>query len=140
MIRLLGLPHLVQDWFFAPLDEDNKAVFTFPNEKEKAYYRYNPNTFKGILCLVLPIEIEKVCHSCHPRDMEIKDFQSDNVTITVNGKKVGNIRVALGIMILENESGSIFWEPSSNEDYVIGFNVVGHAAAYHLRLENVFLY
>ena len=40
-----------KDWFMGNWSEGS-ASLTFPNPKEKRFYGYNPNTFKGILALV----------------------------------------------------------------------------------------
>ena len=70
----------------------------------------------------------------------------EHVKMTVNGKPVGNYRYFTGMMILEDENGGIYWEPSAdNQDYLLEFQVFGEidgqpAALYHLRFYGVVVY
>jgi hypothetical protein len=58
---------------------------------------------------------------------------------------VAKFRFFNNMAILEDENGSIFWEPSENQDYAIEFEPHGEfdgtsAADHHLRLYGVVIY
>jgi DNA-dependent RNA polymerase auxiliary subunit epsilon len=131
-----------KDWLYGPL-KDGKTTLTFPNEKEKAYYGYDASTFKGIVGIVPPIWTENHC-KCPETDIRLSRFPN-HVRTTVNGKPVAKFRRFNSMAILEDENGSIFWEPSENQDYVIEFEPYGEfdgkpAADHHLRLHGVVIY
>lgn len=129
-----------KDFFYAPL-LDGKASITFPSEKEKAYYGYNPSKFKGVIGLVLPLQAEPACKSCHPHDLILDDFEDGKVTITVNSNPVTNIRIVRNAMILEGDGGSVYWEPNvDKQNYKIEFEVAADVAQYRLRLGTIILY
>lgn len=132
-----------KDWLYGPL-KDGKTALIFPNEKEKSYYGYSSSTFKGIIGLVPSIWTENHCKKCPITDIKLNSFP-EHVKTTVNGKRVAKFRYFNYMAILEDESGSIFWEPSENEDYVIEFEPHGEfdgspAADHHLRLYGAVVY
>lgn len=132
-----------KDWFWGVL-KDGKVSVTMPNEKEKEYYGYDPKNFKGIIGLV-PTNFLETKTKDKIGDIPIKEFQ-DHVKITVNGKAVAKYRLVNDMVILEDEGGSVFWEPSSNSDYFLEFEPFGEfddgepAADRHLRLSGFVLY
>jgi len=126
-----------KDWLYGPL-KDGKTMLIFPNEKERAYYGYDPSKFKGYLGLVPTLFGEK------GRDIPMAKFET-NVRVTVNGKKVGKFRPVNSMVILEDESGSLKWEPNENNEYLIEFEPFGEidgipAADKHLRLYGAVVY
>eukprot|EP00980_Cylindrotheca_fusiformis_P014164 scaffold3720_cov141-Cylindrotheca_fusiformis.AAC.3 len=130
-----------KDWLYGPL-KDGKTKLTFPNEKEKAYYGYDPSKFKGIVGIVPTIWTENHCKKCPETDIRLTRFP-EHVTTTVNGK-VANFRFFNSMAILEDEAGSIYWDPSENQDYVIEFEPHGEidgfpAVEHHLRFYGVLL-
>mmetsp|Transcript_45893 Transcript_45893/g.111168 ORF Transcript_45893/g.111168 Transcript_45893/m.111168 type:complete len:796 (-) Transcript_45893:52-2439(-) len=139
-------PHVVmpdyKDWLYGPL-KDGKATMIFPNEKERAYYGYDPSKFKGFLGLVPPLFGETAGQG-KTSDIPIGAFKT-NVRVTVNGKKVGKFVFVNAMVILQDESGSFKWEPSENNDYVFEFEPYGEingvpAAEKHLRLYGAVVY
>lgn len=133
-----------KDWFLAEW-EDKKASITFPNEKEKSHYGYEKGKFKGVLGIIPTMFEENVRGQDGPIDIPIGDFQK-HVKMTVNGKRVAKYRVFNHMAILQDETGSVYWEPSANSDYLLEFEVVGRmedgilAAEKHLRLQGFVLY
>lgn len=126
-----------KDWLYGPL-QDGKTTMVFPNEKERAYYGYDPSKFKGFLGLVPTLFGE------HGHDIPIGNFET-NVRVTVNGKKVGKFHLVNSMVMLEDESGSLKWQPNENNEYVFEFEPFGEidgvpAAEKHLRLYGAVVY
>lgn len=130
-----------KDFFYAPL-LDGKASIIFPSEKEKAYYGYDPLNFKGIISLVLPLQVEPGCKECHSHDLALGEFTEGKVKVTINSKPVTTFRVVRKTaMILEGDGGNVYWEPDANgKNYKIEFEVAAEVAQYHLRLGTIILY
>eukprot|EP00980_Cylindrotheca_fusiformis_P001723 scaffold397_cov111-Cylindrotheca_fusiformis.AAC.1 len=126
------------DWFWG-VWKDGKTSVTFPNEKEKEYYNYDPKNFQGILGLVPTQNYESKTKAMGVADIRIREFQA-HIKTTVNGKAVTNYRVFNEMAILEGDGGSVYWEPSANSDYVIEFEGDEFATAKHLRLYGFVLY
>eukprot|EP00980_Cylindrotheca_fusiformis_P007762 scaffold1648_cov115-Cylindrotheca_fusiformis.AAC.17 len=132
-----------KDWYMASW-KDGKASITFPNEKEKAHYGYEKGKFKGVLGIVPTIFAENYRELDGPRDIPLQKFQ-DHIKLTVNGKPVMQYKVFNHMAILEDEHGSVYWEPSANLDYVLEFEPVGTidgkpASDKHFRLQGFVLY
>jgi hypothetical protein len=133
-----------KDWFMAPW-KDGKASITFPNEREKAHYGYEHGKFKGILGLISTLFNENLKNVKGHQDIDIQQFPA-HVRMTVNGKPVKKYRIFKRMAILEDEHGSVYWEPSANSDYVLEFRPVGTmddgiaAAEKHFRLQGFVLY
>ncbi|CAJ1962024.1 unnamed protein product [Cylindrotheca closterium] len=127
-----------KDWLYAPL-VDGKASITFPNEKEKAYYGYDPKNFKGIIAVIMAIP--EGCKKCpHPYDHTFADFVLGNAFMTVNSKPVKRAFLLSNAMILEGDGGNIFWEPDpETEDYTIEFIAGPNTTEYHLMLSTLVL-
>jgi len=133
------------DWFWG-VWKDGKASMTFPNEKEKDYYGYDADKFKGILGLIPTLFKESYARKTPPVDFSIGDFQ-DHIKMTVNGKPVAKYRLFMAMAILEDENGSVQWPPNENGQYVLEFEAFGvmeasnrTALEQHLRLSGFVLY
>mmetsp|Transcript_6423 Transcript_6423/g.15175 ORF Transcript_6423/g.15175 Transcript_6423/m.15175 type:complete len:785 (+) Transcript_6423:207-2561(+) len=113
-----------KDWFYGNWSSGS-ASLTFPNEKEKEYYGYDPAKFKGILALMPTIYPERIGKREKTRwvSMPLANY-SKNVALTVNGQPVRKYRKVDGLVILEGPNG-MYWKPSSNNDYVLEFKPRG---------------
>ena len=136
-----------KDFFYGVFDKDGKVRLTFPNEKEKSAYGYSPEKYKGVLGLSTHVYKENQKGTNHPFDIIIADFQK-NISVKVNGKPANAIVDSdkKRMIILENaETGSIYWEPSKDLNYVIEFQAHGDTydsptTNLHFRLDTIILY
>ncbi|CAJ1962078.1 unnamed protein product [Cylindrotheca closterium] len=127
-----------KDWYMGNWSSGSASI-TFPNKKEKEYYAYSPEKFKGILALMTTFYQETTGRKQNKRKYDIagENFQ-ENVLMTVNGEPVKKYRSVDGLLILEGPDG-IYWKPSKNNDYVMEFKPKGKidgkdAIEMHLRL------
>ena len=133
-----------KDFFYGVFDKDGKVRLTFPNEKEKSAYGYDPTKYKGVIGLSTHVYTENQKGVNHPFDVVTGDFEK-NISVKVNGKPANTIAEPF-IVILENaETGSIFWEPSKDLDYVIEFQAHGETYGMpttnlHFRIDTIILY
>ncbi|CAJ1945090.1 unnamed protein product [Cylindrotheca closterium] len=142
-------PEIVQpdypDWFWG-VWKDGKTSTTFPNEKEKEYYGYDADKFKGIIGLIPTLFPEIYQKNTPYIDFKMKDFR-DHVKMKVNGKSVAKYRPLLKMVILEDENGSVQWPPNENGQYILEFEAFGvmeidnrTSAEHRLRLSGFVLY
>ena len=119
-----------KDWFYAPWNADGKAFWTFPHEKEKEYYGYTPEKFKGILGLIFHVYAEnyKSKNAAKNADFTAQQFQ-EQVRMRVNGERVTKYRwisfAGNAMLFLERGNGDVYWPPSPNNDYVLEFEAYG---------------
>lgn len=133
------------DWLYGDL-KDGKTSLTLPNEKEKEYYSYDGEKFKGIIAFIATVWPESYKKRTPPADFSFEQLQNYSKT-TVNGKPVAKWREFAAMAILEDENGSVFWPANENGQYVIEFEPFGFiesidrfAADQHIRFAGVVLY
>lgn len=143
-------PYIVKpdypDYFWGVL-KDGKTSVTFPNEREKEYYGYDAEKFKGIIGLIPPLMGESYGKGPNKQaDFSIEDLK-DHAKISVNGKPVAKLREFISMVILEDENGSVFWPPNENDQYVFEFEPFGFiesrgrdATEQRIRLSGFVLY
>lgn len=131
------------DWFWG-VWKDGKTSVTFPNVKEKEYYGYDADKFKGIIGLIPTLYKES--YNEKYIDFAMSDLQ-DHVKMTVNGRPVAKYLTVAKMVIIEDENGSINWQPNENGQYVLEFEAVGvfedsqrPATEHHLRFSGFVLY
>eukprot|EP00526_Cylindrotheca_closterium_P004792 CAMPEP_0113633838 /NCGR_PEP_ID=MMETSP0017_2-20120614/17615_1 /TAXON_ID=2856 /ORGANISM="Cylindrotheca closterium" /LENGTH=783 /DNA_ID=CAMNT_0000544503 /DNA_START=94 /DNA_END=2445 /DNA_ORIENTATION=+ /assembly_acc=CAM_ASM_000147 len=130
-----------KDWFYGNWTNGPVSI-TFPNEKEREYYGYEPGKFKGILGLVSTIFTETAGKKQF--DFEYNSWHK-YVNAKVNGKPVTKWKTFNRMAILEGADG-IYWEPSGNNDYTFEFSpkeeMKGGRLAndLHFRLQGFVLY
>ena len=122
--------------FFYTHSKQGVMKMTFPNEKEKLAYKYNRKEMKGLIILILP-----VCDwgKCKPGDLRVDAIQQGDMSITVNGKTVSSVTL-LGkdAVVLKHKDG-VYWQPSANDDYQIGVEVLREDDSY-FRISSVVIY
>lgn len=157
-----------KDWFMGNWS-DGSASLTFPNEKEKEYYGYEPGKFKGILGLVPTVRIsydvsnskptlnmaislssffiqlfsETAKGVGHALDLTIGDYQ-EHIDLTVNGQPVTKFLKVYDKMVILEGSDGIYWKPSKNNDYVMEFKPKGELGGQpvierHMRMQGFVL-
>ncbi|CAJ1962080.1 unnamed protein product [Cylindrotheca closterium] len=131
-----------KDWFYGNWTNGPVSI-TFPNEKEREHYGYEPGKFKGILGLVSTIFPEAAADGTR-FDFPYSSWP-EHVDAKVNGIPVTNWRLFNRMAILEGADG-IYWKPTANNDYKIEFSPKGvtkdgrAASEKHLRLQGFVLY
>ena len=142
-----------KDFFYAPWNEDGKAFWVLLNEKEKHFYEYNPEKFKGMIGLIFHAYTENYKVTVR-KTVSNGDFSKDQfmklVRMRVNGEEVTNYRVVKNMLLLEKADGDVYFKPSENNDYVLEFAAHGDcpfppdneskpASVRHLRFYGVLL-
>ena len=108
---------------------------TFPNEKEKAAYKYKQSEMKGVVILVLN---ECDWGKCHEGDLKLDDIDKGDVKIKINGVDVTKVvNIGSGCLILKHKDGVQF-EPSRNDDYEIAVQVMVPNS--YLRISSIIIY
>lgn len=107
----------------------------FPNEKEKAAYKYKQSEMKGVIIFVLN---ECDWGKCKDGDLKLKDIEQGSVKIQINGVHVTKVvNVGSGCLILKHQNG-IQWEPSQKNDYEIAVEVMVPDS--YLRISSIVIY
>lgn len=154
-----------KDWFYGNWTNGPVSI-TFPNEKEREYYGYEPGKYKGILGLVSTVSFVCDCSRIQEEthlpcffvfaqiftenaagkqlDFKTEEWQA-HVNAKVNGKKVTKWRTFNRMAILEGANG-LYWEPSANHDYTFEFSPKEtlkdgwSAKEFHFRLQGFVLF
>jgi hypothetical protein len=122
--RMYGCPVVVKpdykDYFYAHTRDGLVKMMTFPNNAEKAAYRFGQSEYKGLIVLHFT-----VCDwgKCPADMMRYTNYEAGSFEVTVNGKSVKSMfDYGSGAIILEGDDG-YYWKPSGNGDYEISFHV-----------------
>jgi hypothetical protein len=121
--RMYGCPVVVKpdykDYFYGHT-KDGLLKLTFPNEAEKAAYRFGESEYKGLIVMYfLPCDWGK----CPPGFLQDTNYEAGSFEMTVNGKTVKSMYpYGSGAIILVGDDG-YYWKPSENGDYEISFHV-----------------
>ena len=134
---LITVPYYRPDYkdFFYTHHRDGMVKLNFPNEKEKAAYKYNQSEMEGVIILVLN---ECDWGKCKDGDLSHEDIENGNIHIKINGVSVTKVvNIGSGCLVLKHKVG-VKWEPSRNDDYEIAVEVV--APDSYLRISSVVIY
>jgi hypothetical protein len=121
--RMWNCPVVVKpdykDYFYAH-GRDGLQKLTFPNEAEKAAYRFGESEYKGLIVMYF----FPCTRKCPPGFLHYTDYEAGSFEMTVNGKPVKSLYLYYvgGAVILVGDDG-YYWKPSENGDYEISFNV-----------------
>jgi hypothetical protein len=108
---------------------------TFPNEAEKAAYRYSQSEFKGLIAVFFT-----GCDwgKCKAGDMKEAQFEEGKFEMTVNGKPVKSlVNFGYGCFFPKGDEG-LYWQPSSNDDYEIA--VLVKEPGSYVKISSLVLY
>lgn len=123
-----------KDFFYAH-QRDGIVKLTFPNEKEKSAYNFDPSQMKGLIIIFLS---ECDWGNCADGDLKAENITSGDVAMTVNDVAVNSVTdIGSGCTVLKHENG-VHWKPSLNGDYEIGVDV--NRANSYLRISSIVVY
>ena len=123
-----------KDFFYA-----NKAYglskLSFPNEKERKAYGYDPSHHKGLIVIVFA-----ACDwgKCQKGELRAEDHSSGKFEVSVNGKPVTEMLSAgFEAWILKGDEG-LYWQPNPSGVFDVGFLVKEDDG--YVRISSIILY
>lgn len=122
------------DYFYAH-QKDDWAKLAFPNDAEKAAYRYHQSNYRGLLAVSF-----KGCAwgKCPDGQIQQGGFDEGQFEMKVNGKKVVKIFKFSGDVSFLLHKDGLYFTPSSNDDYEISIRVKKPGG--YLKISSFILY